>query len=296
MHQSVNEKRFILDALSQSLRIDGRSLLDARNLTLTFPAPSNSGARGICDVQLGKTRVLGSVECTVAEPYPDRPTEGFLVFSVSRPVPSTSTAPQTTMLDRALERLLDRTIRASRAVDTEALCIAAGEQVWSLTCRIRIVDDGGNVADAAVVAAVGALLHVRKPDVTFDSTTGAVTIHSVDERPPVPLAIHHVPLAVTFGFLEDGRYVIVDPIRQEEACMGGSMVVAVNALGEVCLVHKNGGTLVSDEVVAQCMEVAAQRVQKMYATVRGAVDADEAKRRANAGGSRTYARANQVVA
>ena len=48
---SLNEKTFILSALSQSVRLDGRSFDSFRDLTFTF-----GEEYGLVDVRLGKTR------------------------------------------------------------------------------------------------------------------------------------------------------------------------------------------------------------------------------------------------
>ena len=80
----------------------------------------------------------------------------------------------------------------------------ASLQVWAVRVDVHILDNCGNMADAAALSALGALLAFRRPDVTVGpGETGdvqAVTVHSPDVREPVPLSIHHLPLAVTFAF------------------------------------------------------------------------------------------------
>ncbi len=65
-----------------------------------------------------------------------------------------------------LGRVVERGLRESRAIDTEALCIVAGVKVWSVRVDIHVLDHGGNLTDAASLATVAALLHFRRPDVT----------------------------------------------------------------------------------------------------------------------------------
>ena len=80
----------------------------------------------------------------------------------------------------------------------------AALQVWAVRVDVHVLDNCGNMADAAALSALGALLAFRRPDVTVGpGETGdvqAVTVHSPDVREPVPLSIHHLPLAVTFAF------------------------------------------------------------------------------------------------
>ena len=76
-------------------------------------------------------------------------------------------------------------------------------QVWSLRCAIHVLDHGGNLIDASSVAAVASLLHFRRPDVSVSGET--VTVHSVADRAPVPLSIHHIPVCVTFAIFDGVR-------------------------------------------------------------------------------------------
>lgn len=82
-----------------------------------------------------------------------------------------------------MARLLEKALRRSEAVDREALCIVAGQkvrsiiyptlgrtdarwQVWSIRVDMHFLDDEGNMLDCASIAAMAALRHFRRPDVT----------------------------------------------------------------------------------------------------------------------------------
>ncbi|KAG5462875.1 MAG: hypothetical protein BJ554DRAFT_3124 [Olpidium bornovanus] len=72
-----------------------------------------------------------------------------------------------------VSRLIDKAIRRSRAIDTEGLCIVAGEKVreerrgvWSIRVDLHFLDHDGNIADCACIAAITGLLHFRRPDVS----------------------------------------------------------------------------------------------------------------------------------
>ena len=49
-------------------------------------------------------------------------------------------------------------------IDTESLCIVAGEKVLNLRVDITLLDFAGNVIDASCIAAMTALSHFRRPD------------------------------------------------------------------------------------------------------------------------------------
>jgi exosome complex RNA-binding protein Rrp42 (RNase PH superfamily) len=70
---SNNERAFVLAALQEDQRIDGRRPFDLRRLRINF-----LGGGGPVEVQLGQTRVLAVVGAELAPPWPDRPNEGSL--------------------------------------------------------------------------------------------------------------------------------------------------------------------------------------------------------------------------
>ncbi|CAI8023434.1 Exosome complex component RRP45 [Geodia barretti] len=74
-------------------------------------------------------------------------------------------------------RMLERCLKDSRAVDTESLCIIAGEKVWSLRVDIHVLDQCGNITDCATVAAIAALKHFRRPDVTVIGEEATIVGH-----------------------------------------------------------------------------------------------------------------------
>ena len=84
------------------------------------------------------------------------------------------------------------------------------------------------------------------PEATVAPDTQRVTVHPADVREPIPLALHHLPVAFTFGFFaEHDGLVIVDPTVKEEAVMGSELVVVLNAHNELCAVQKGGGSAVN---------------------------------------------------
>jgi exosome complex component RRP45 len=76
---SINEQSFVRSSLSSGLRLDGRGLLDVREVLLTFPP----GTSGSAQVQLGSTRVMAVTTADLVAPFPDRPNEGALNLFVN---------------------------------------------------------------------------------------------------------------------------------------------------------------------------------------------------------------------
>ena len=73
LNVSLNEAEFMGQALLENQRVDGRRPFDFRKMAVKFGVGD-----GQAEVQLGRTRVMASVECEIVEPFPDRPTEGIV--------------------------------------------------------------------------------------------------------------------------------------------------------------------------------------------------------------------------
>ena len=79
-------------------------------------------------------RVFVCVSCHVIQPRPQRPTEGQLHFNVELS-PMASPAfeiGRPSSVATEITRTLERCVKESRALDTESLCIIAGEKVKKL--------------------------------------------------------------------------------------------------------------------------------------------------------------------
>ena len=282
---SLNERAFILTALKDAdYRADGRTPRDTRPLRVTY---ARAEGQASAEIQLGKTRVLTVVTSELTPPYPDRPTEGFLNLNVeyspmaSLGIDTARNNPTLVEVDRVIERCL----RQSRALDTEALCVIAGHKVWSLRCDVRILDNCGNVVDAACLATVAALLHFRLPEVTVltgDTNSSSnkpgegasVIVHHSFEKEPSALPIHHVPICVTFGlFSESPVLAAVDPTHREEAVMGGRLTYSINVHKELCALQKIGGLPLAPASLVEWAELATVKVSEWHALLQTSLKA-----------------------
>ncbi|KAJ4975400.1 hypothetical protein NE237_000506 [Protea cynaroides] len=159
------------------------------------------------------------------------------------------------------------TCRESRAVDTESLCVVAGKLVWSIRVDLHILDNGGNLVDAANIAALAALLTFRRPECTLGGEDGQeVIIHPPEVKEPLPLIIHHLPIAA------------VDPTHYEEAVMGGRMTATLNSNGDVCAVQKAGGEGIIQSMIMQCLRIASVKATDITSKIKNSVEAYNTER------------------
>ncbi|EFC45096.1 3' exoribonuclease domain-containing protein [Naegleria gruberi] len=272
-------------SLPSILRIDGRDLYDYRSIEFSLPTSSQELAvpSGQVQVTLGNTIALGIVSCSIMEPYMDRPNEGFLTFQIdfstvgSRPIGTKQTSQQRELCIE-IGRVIDRSLRGSRSIDTEALCIIAGRKVWSLRVDVHILQDDGNVFDCCHLAAVAALLHFKRPEVTIEGDR--VVVHTVQDRQPVPLSVHHIPICTSFSFFDhdSATLFVVDPCKKEEMIAEGFMTIALNAHKELCAIQKGGGLALTKDQILECAQIGSVKSKEITETLKQFLQAEESKR------------------
>ena len=263
----INNRQFILEALKEEdIRIDLRGPFDAREVAYRF-GPKD----GVCEVSLGKTRVLAVTSAKLEPPGGGRSNEGSVTINVEfSPMASPNFEPGRPGEEASeLAVVLERAIRETGAVDVESLCVLAGRRVWNIRVDVHVLDACGNIAGAASLAANASLLSFRRPEATVDPSTQLVTVHPADAREPIPLALHHLPIAVKFGFFaEHEGLLIVDPLVDEEAVMASSLIVVLNAHGELCAVQKGGGVGVPANEIMRCVRIADKMTKELTTQLR----------------------------
>nr|XP_033794231.1 exosome complex component RRP45 isoform X1 [Geotrypetes seraphini] len=264
------EKSFLLKAIQEGKRLDGRETYDYRNVKISFGTDY-----GCCIVELGKTRVLGQVSCELVPPKINRPTEGIIFFNLElSPMasPAFELGRQSELLVK-LNRLLERCLRNSKCIDTESLCVIAGEKVWQVRVDLHLLNHEGNIIDAASIAAIVALSHFRRHDVSIQGNE--VTVYTPEEREPVPLSIHHMPICVSFAFFQQGTYLLVDPSEREERVLDGLLVIAMNKHREICTIQSSGGIMLLKEQVLRCSKIAGVKVTEITELIQKALENDK---------------------
>lgn len=179
-----------------------------------------------------------------------------------------------------LSRLLEKAIRRSSALDTESLCIVAGQQCWTIRADVHVLDYDGGLVDASCIAVVAALRHFRRPDVSIHGED--VTVYSLAERVPVPLSLLHHPVCVTFSFYFGGETALVDSTRHEEQLRESELVLTLNQHGEVCQIAKLGGAPVEALTLLRCTNVALAKTKDILGVMTRRLDEDAKTR--NLGG------------
>ncbi|KAJ0417414.1 ribosomal protein S5 domain 2-type protein [Aspergillus carlsbadensis] len=270
---SIAERDFILDALREDVRLDGRAADQLRPLKLSFEEEY-----GHVKVQLGKTSLIVRISAEVSKPHDDRPFDG--IFNIAMELtamgsPAWENGRQGD-LETYVTNVLDRVIRHSNALDTESLCILKGVSCWSIRADVHITDYDGNLIDASCIGVMAGLQHFRRSDAVVKE--GQVIVYGIDEKVPVPLNITHKPLAVTFHTFDEGKIVILDATRKEEQASEADVVIGLNNAGDVCYLSKFSGSPVDAMVFVTKTTVALEKVKELNGIIDKALQVDLAKR------------------
>lgn len=268
------ERQFLLKAIEERKRLDGRETYDYRNIKITFGVDY-----GFCMVDLGKTKVMAQVYCELVTPKESRPSEGLLFTNVElSPMASPSFEPnrQSDLLV-TLNRQLERCLRTSKCFDLESLCIISGEKVWRINVDVHVLNHDGNIMDAVSIAAITALSHFRRPEVSIQGRD--VTVHTIEERDPIPLNIYHMPISISFAFFKQGSFLLVDPSDREERVMEGLLVIAMNKHREICSIQSSGGIMLLKDQVLRCSKIASVKVTEITELIHKALENDKTARK-----------------
>ncbi|KAJ5542521.1 Exoribonuclease phosphorolytic domain 1 [Penicillium sp. DV-2018c] len=267
------ERDFILEALGQKLRLDGRQFDEYRPLNISF-----GEEYGHVKLQLGKTSIIVRISAEIAKPHEDRPFDG--TFNINMELTNMGSPAWENGRSNDLEPYvldaLDRIIRHSNALDTESLCILKGVSCWAIRADIHVIDFDGNITDAACMGVMAGLQHFRRPDTVVRD--GRVIVYSLEQRVPVPLNITHKPLAVTFQCFNDSKYVLVDATMKEEQAAEGDLVIGINSAGDVCYISKYSGAPIDAMLIVTKTNLAWDKVKALNAVIDKALQADLAKR------------------
>lgn len=126
---------------------------------------------------------------------------------------------------------------------------------------------------------------------------------------PIPLALHHHPLAVSFAIFDKAHMasavvagvggkttastavaaaaaprtgedelqdtiILIDPTPIETTLCTSKMYVVANVQGEICVLDKAGGRPLGEAVILRVIEIARRRVKELAATMEAELQKD----------------------
>ncbi len=255
------KKKQIAQLISRGKRLDGRSLTDYREIQIESGVIER--AEGSARVRLGKTEVLAGVKIETGEPFADVPDAGVLTVNAELvPLASPTFEPGPPDEDAIeLARVVDRSIRESKAIDLEKLCIVPEKKVFVVFVDVYVLNHDGNLIDASVMAALAALLNTKL--FNYDVEEG-----EIKKKPgytQLPMANH--PISVTFAEIKDT--LIMDPNLEEEQVMDARITVTLEKDGKICAMQKGGSGYFTQEQILEAVKAAKEKTEELRKIVVG---------------------------
>jgi len=243
------KKDFIYNLLLKGERIGGRAFDEYREISIQRDVIRK--AEGSALVKIGSSQVLVGIKMQPGEPFPDTPNKGVIITNAELvPLASPSFEPgPPNEVGIELARVVDRGVRESKAVDLEALCIVPGKQVWIIFIDVHILDDCGNLIDAASLGAIAALLSTKVPAARFGLGEDYV------------LPIRDIPIATTA--IEFNDVLMFDPGVDEEAIANTRLTIISTAQGNICGSQKSGAGMLKPEQIYRIIDIACENAKEI---------------------------------
>ena len=243
------KKDYVYNLMLKGKREDGRAFDEMRDITVETNVIDK--AEGSAKVQYGNTLVMVGVKLQLGTPFPDSPDVGVIITSLElNPIASPtfeSGPPRENAIEMA--RVTDRGIRESGAIDLKKLCITEGEKVWMIFIDVHVLNDEGNILDAASIGAIAALMTATIP----------AEREGVGEDSPIP--IREMPVGISL--VDIGGELMVDPGRNEEAVCDTKISITSNQDGSICAMQKSGEGALSEEQVLKAVTIACEKAAKV---------------------------------
>jgi exosome complex component RRP42 len=246
----------ILDLAAAGQRLDGRGPDEYRKVTVE-PGFITT-ADGSALVRIGDTAVVAGIKLEPGKPFPDTPNAGVLTTNAELIPLSNPTfepgPPQPWAIE--VSRVVDRAIRAAETIDLTRLCVTPGEKSWVCYADIHVIDHSGNLIDAALLAALTALVHATVPAKRFEVAES-----------DYPLEVQHYPIECTFVRL--GDTIVVDPTFDEEQAAQGRLTVATDENGRIVAMQKGLVGAFSPEDVRETARRALRHGERLRSLAKG---------------------------
>lgn len=244
-------KSYMVALLANGERLDGRGFYDYRHIELHKGLIET--ADGSALAKIGSTQVIAGVKFDVVEPFPSDPDKGVFVTNAELLPLASSRFDPGPPREESIEfaRVVDRAIRSAEIIDVESFFLEEGK-VLGLFLDLYVLDYGGNMVDAAALAALAALMNTKIPKVE----NGQIVRGEYTGQ----LKIERHPLLVSFSKIH--HYVLVDPTIEEESASDAGLSIATTE-SHIAAIQKFGtGGFKKDEVL-NSVDIAFEKAKEL---------------------------------
>ncbi len=255
----------IISALKEGKRLDGRNILDYRDIKIERNISSN--AESSVSVKIGKTEVYCGVKMAVTAPYSDSPNEGtFMMTAELHPMASETFdigRPGINAIE--LARVIDRGIRESGFIDFKGLCIKEGEKVWQVFVDVFVLNDDGNLFDVTGLAALIALGSAKLP--VYNEEEDKLE----HKRSDIDLPLNKELMSFNMTVYKVGDKILIDPTKEEEDIADYRLSIAFgdnNGEARITALQKGKAGVINTEDLNSILKTVEDKYKTMFPTVK----------------------------
>ena len=250
------KRKKIEEVLESGTRMDGRGLLDYRNLEIRTSFLEKS--EGSSEVKLGKTHVVIGVKAGLGTPFEDTPEEGVLMVNAEYTPVAHSTWEPGPPPNGAIElaRVVDRGLRSAEIINMKDLGLVSGEKVYIIFVDLYVLNWDGNLIDACGAGALAALRETEIPGYKVSkknevSETGK-TVKLKLRCEPIPITIYKI-----------GKHFILDATADEEEVADGRLTITLDENGNVTTMQKSGPIGFTVDEIKKCINIASEKAAEI---------------------------------
>ena len=249
---STSKKAIIEQSIFTGKRLSGRTLFEQRPLKILY----NTSKSGVY-ISLGKTEVFCKITTNITEPRKNRQSEGKFLLKINL---NNLLNKKKNIREKSDEitKILEKTIKGSKALDVESLNIKIGKFCWEIILELTLLKNDGNITDAMNYAALAILLKYEYKPFKIEKKEIKITKSLKNKK----FSLNHIPILQTFAILnKNGEFLIFDPDQNEENVCNGNLSIAVNLYGDICCVHKPGDSIISYDLMKKVFEFCTKKAK-----------------------------------
>ncbi len=250
------KRKKIEDVLDAGTRMDGRGLLDFRELKLKTSFLEKS--EGSAEVELGKTHVVIGVKAGLGTPFEDTPDEGVLMVNaeytpLAHPTWEPGPPPNGAI---ELARVVDRGLRSAEILNMEDLGLVSGEKVYIVFVDLYVLNWDGNLIDAC---GAGALAALRKAEIPGYKVSKTNEVSETGKAIKLKLRCEPIPITI----YKIGKHFILDATADEEEVADGRLTVTLDEKNNVTTLQKSGPVGFTVDEIKKCINIATEKAAEI---------------------------------
>lgn len=263
LSKALDPERFVKAYWNDSTRPDGRMFPQARSTKVVSSLLKHSAGSAL--IQQGNTKILCAMTVQIGQPAPQLPDHGDVVVSVTTP----DQVSHLDVLQSWLQRMLDDLLPPQ-------LALIKGKAGIRLVVTVMILQDDGNLRDAALTACMAAWKDTTLP--TMDNLTEHQGKLSWTESPITSIdttktnsseqkGSSSYRVSLTMGVIENKNNVtfLVDPSMDESMYTNGILTIVVTMPSKSLQVEYSGSAALSAVDLALASRMAHGRVDELSA-------------------------------